>query len=135
MVLAMKAARVDAFNPAIDQTTSFAIIKTFRQLGVNLKVALLPTRYGGDLLNGCPAAQQAAQGVSFQTSYEPVEMNTLATQTFVNALKTYAGVTTLPTFAEYGGYLSVDSFVAGLKKLTAAGVSNPSQSALIDAML
>jgi branched-chain amino acid transport system substrate-binding protein len=135
IVLAMKAAHVDAFNPAIDQTTSFAIIKTFRQVGVNLKVALLPTGYGGDLLQGGPATAQAAQGVSFQTSWEPIEMNTQATQSLVNALKTYAGVTSLPTFAEYSGYLSVDGFVAGLKKLAAGGVSNPSQSAYIDAML
>ena len=98
--------------------------------GVTVK-ALMSTGYGGDLVTGGPGAVQAAQGVYFLTSFEPVEMNTAATQQFQNDLKTYAGVTTAPTFAEYQGYVSIDAFVQGLK---AAG-SNPTQASLINAML
>jgi branched-chain amino acid transport system substrate-binding protein len=73
----------------------------------------------------------AAQGVYFLSGYEPIEMNTPATQRFQNAMKTYAGVTGDPTFAEYIGYVTVDALVQGLK---AAG-QNPTQPSLINAML
>jgi branched-chain amino acid transport system substrate-binding protein len=130
-VLAMKSAGVDAFSGSIQTNTEFAMITGLRQQGVNLKAPLLATGYGGDLTSGGPGAEQAAQGVYFLTAYQPVEMNTTATQQFQSALSTYAGVKGLPTFAEYNGYASVDAFVQGLK---AAG-SNPSRSAFINAML
>jgi branched-chain amino acid transport system substrate-binding protein len=74
---------------------------------------------------------QSAQGLYFATTYEPLEMHTAATQRFQNALKTYAGVTRDPTYAEYAGYVAVDAFVTGLK---AAG-SNPTQASYINTML
>jgi hypothetical protein len=49
----------------------------------------------------------------------------------VNALKTYAHVTTAPGYRQYLGYMSVDAFVEGLKL---AG-PNPTQASLISAML
>ncbi|HET9732328.1 MAG TPA: ABC transporter substrate-binding protein [Acidimicrobiales bacterium] len=131
MAIAMKSAGVDSLVPAIDQVTAFALIKALRTEGVNLKVALLPTGYGGDLVNGGPGAADAAQGVYFQTSWEPVEMHTAATIKLENALKTYAGWSGDPTFGEYLGYLSVDGFVQGLK---AAG-PNPTRASLINTML
>ncbi len=130
-VLAMKSAGIDAFSGSIETNTEFAMITGLRQQGVNLKAPLLATGYGGDLNSGGPGAEQAAQGVYFLTAYQPVELNTTATQHLQSALSTYAGVTGLPTFAEYNGYTSVDAFVQGLK---AAG-SNPTRSAFINAML
>jgi ABC-type branched-subunit amino acid transport system substrate-binding protein len=130
-VLAMKSAGIDAFSGSIQTNTEFAMITGLRQQGVNLKAPLLATGYGGDLTSGGPGAQQAAQGVYFLTAYQPVELNTSATQQLQSALSTYAGVKGLPTFAEYNGYASVDALVQGLK---AAG-SNPTQAAFINAML
>jgi branched-chain amino acid transport system substrate-binding protein len=129
-VLAMKAAGIDAFSGSIETNTEFAMITGLRQQGVNLKAPLLATGYGGDLTSGGPGAQQAAQGVYFLTAYQPVEMNTSATQQFQSALSN-VGVTGPPTFAEYNGYATVDAFVQGLKL---AG-SNPTQAAVINAML
>jgi ABC-type branched-subunit amino acid transport system substrate-binding protein len=122
----MKSAGVDGFTATVDPNTGFALVTAMRQLGVNLKVALLPTGYGGDLLQAGPGALQSAQGVYFYTSFEPAEMNTPATQQLLAALHT-VGVTGDPTYAEYAGYASVALLVAGLK---AAG-SNPTHTSLI----
>jgi ABC-type branched-subunit amino acid transport system substrate-binding protein len=129
-VLAMKSAGVDGFSGAIETNTVFAIINDLRNAGVTVK-SLMATGYGGDLVQGGPGAVQAAQGVYFLTSFQPVEMNTAATKQFQSDLKTYAKVSTAPTFAEYQGYVSMDAFVQGLK---AAG-SNPTQASLINALL
>jgi ABC-type branched-subunit amino acid transport system substrate-binding protein len=129
VALAMKAAHVDAISPSVDPNTSFALITALRQAGVDLKVALLPTGYGGDLAQAGPGALQAAQDVYFLSSWEPVEMDTPATKQFRAALKSI-GVTTDPTYGEYAGYTSVALLVQGLE---AAGV-NPTRPALINAL-
>jgi branched-chain amino acid transport system substrate-binding protein len=131
IALAMKSAGVNGLVTGILTNSTFAIIDDLKALGVNLKAAVPPTGYGGDLVAGGPDAQQEAQGIYFISSFEPVELNTPATQKLVNALKNYAGVTTEPTFAEYIGYASVDALVQGLK---GAG-KNPTQASLINAML
>ena len=129
IALAMKSAGVDGFTATVDPNTGFALITALRQAGVNLKVALLPTGYGGDLLQAGPGALQEAQNVFFTVTYEPVEMHTPATQQLEADLRT-AGVTNEPTYAEYNGYLSVALFVKGIK---AAG-SSPTQASLITAL-
>jgi len=131
VVLAVKNAGSNGFYAGVETGTSFSLITSLRQQGVQMKAVLLPIGYGGDLLQGGPGAQQAAQGVYFIVSYEPVEMRTAATERFQKALKTYAGVTGDPTFNEYLAYLSVDGFVTGLK---AAG-AHPTQASFITAML
>jgi ABC-type branched-subunit amino acid transport system substrate-binding protein len=131
IVLAMKNAGINAFAGSIEENTEFATINQLRQQGTNLKVPLMATGYGGDLAEGGPGATQDAQGVYFLTGFEPVEMHTAATEQLQNALKTYAGVTGDPTFAEYLSYLSVDALVQGLK---AAG-SKPTQGSVINALL
>ncbi len=93
IALAMKDSGVNGLATGILTNSTFAIMESLKQQGVNLKAALPPTGYGGDLLTGGPGAVQAAQGVYFLSGYEPVEMNTPATQRFQNAMKTYAGVT------------------------------------------
>jgi branched-chain amino acid transport system substrate-binding protein len=131
LVLAMKDAGIDSLNPDIITNSSFAIVEGLKQQGVHLKAAELAEGYGGDLVQGGPGAEQAAQGIYFGVGYQPVEMHTAATQQFQSALSTYAGVNGDPTFSEYYGYLSVDALVQGLK---AAG-PNATQASFIDAML
>lgn len=129
IALAMKSAGVDGMTATVDPNTGFALITALRQAGVNLKVALLPTGYGGDLLQAGPGALQEAQDVFFTLTYEPIEMHTAATEQLQSDLKA-VGVTTEPTYAEYNGYLSVALFVKGIK---AAG-SSPTQASLITAL-
>ncbi|MGF7234250.1 MAG: ABC transporter substrate-binding protein [Frankia sp.] len=126
IALAMKNAGVNGFVASIDPNTAFALITALHQEGVNIKAALLPTGYGGDLLQAGPGALSAAQNVYFSLGYEPVEMQTAATKQFVADLKS-AGVTGDPTFAEYNGYVSIGLLLDGLK---GAG-ANPSHSSLI----
>ncbi|MDA8044367.1 MAG: ABC transporter substrate-binding protein [Actinomycetota bacterium] len=130
VVLAMKNAGVDFVYPSIAQASSFAIVQGLEQAGVKFK-ALLPTGYGGDLTDAGPGSSHSAQNVYFTNIYEPVEMHTAATQRLVDALKTYAGVTTEPTLNEYSGYLSIDALVQGLK---AAG-ANATPAQFINTML
>jgi branched-chain amino acid transport system substrate-binding protein len=131
LVLAMKSAGVDGLATSIVTNSSFAIVQGLQQQGVKLKVNLLPTGYGGDLLGGGPGAEHAAQGSYFLTGTEPVEMHTKATEEFQSALQTYAGVTGDPTFEEYNGYLAIAALEAGLK----AGGTNQTQAQLINTML
>lgn len=129
IALAMKKAGVDGFTADTDPNTNFALVTALRQVGDNPKVALLPTGYGGDLLQAGPGAIQAGQGVYFTSSFEPMEMNTAATRQFQSALKT-VGVTNDPTYAEYCGYAAVALLVDGLK---AAGADH-SHHGLIQAL-
>ncbi len=96
IALAMKSAGIDGVTASVDPNTGFALVTALRQVGVNLKVALLPTGYGGDLLQAGPGALQAAQNVYFLSSFEPMEMNTPGTQQFQTALKSI-GITEDPT--------------------------------------
>jgi len=130
VAIAMKAAGIDAFTSETDPNTSFALLAALKQQGVTPKVAVLPTGYGGDIQQAGPGALQEAQGVYFLSTFEPVEMNTAATQQFQKALKA-VGVTGDPTYAEYAGYTSVALFVDGLK---AAGTTGPTASQLISAL-
>ena len=127
--LQMKSKGVDGFTATVDPNTGFALITALRQAGANLQVALLPTGYGGDLLQAGPGALQEAQNVYFSLTYEPVEMHTPATEQFQSDLQA-TGFTQEPTYAIYNGYLSVALFVKGIN---AAG-SHPTQASLISAL-
>jgi branched-chain amino acid transport system substrate-binding protein len=131
IALSIKNAGSDGYYGGVETSTNFALIEAFRQQGINMKAAILPIGYGGDLLSGGPSAQQAAQGVFFESGYEPVEMHTTATQQLQSAMSKYAGVTQDPTFNEYLAYVSVDGFVTGIK---AAG-AHPTQASLISGLL
>jgi branched-chain amino acid transport system substrate-binding protein len=128
-VLAMKAAGIDALYATVDPNTVLSLVTALRNQGVNLKVALLPTGYGGDLTSAGPGAVHAAQGSYFVLGYEPVEMRTAATRQFV-ADRQAAGITGDPTFAQYNGYLSVGLLVRAFK---AAG-ANPTSASLLNAL-
>jgi ABC-type branched-subunit amino acid transport system substrate-binding protein len=114
VVLAMKAAGVDGVTASTDPNTAFALVTGLRQAGANIKVALFPTGYGGDLTQAGPGALTAAQGVYFSLGYEPVEMKTTATKQFESDLVA-AGVKGEPTYAMYNGYTSIGLLVRALK--------------------
>lgn len=129
MALAMKNAGVDGLALEVSPNTSFAIITALRDEGVNIKAALLPTGYGGDLAQAGPGAQAAAQNAFFALGYEPVEMQTAATRQFAADLKA-AGVTGQPTFSMYNAYASVGLLVRALP----AAAGRTTSAALISAL-
>jgi branched-chain amino acid transport system substrate-binding protein len=118
LAIKIKSAGVDGLFYSTVPNTAFALNAALRQLGVTLKVAALPTGYGGDLLESS-AAVTAAQGDFFSTVGLPAEANTPATQKRAANL-TAVGVSGPPTFAEQEAYLAMSGFAAGLK---AAGPS------------
>jgi ABC-type branched-subunit amino acid transport system substrate-binding protein len=128
VAIAMKNAGVDGVYAPIDPNTAFALVTALRQLGANIKVALFPTGYGGDLTQAGPSASQVAQGVYFTIASEPVEMHTAATELF-QKYSHAAGVTGEPTEASYDGWGSVGLLVQALK---AAG-SHPTSASLLTA--
>lgn len=129
IAIAMKNAGVNGIASETDPNTTFSLIQALGQAGADLKVAIVPDGYGGDLAQAGPGALQIGQGVYFTLSFEPVEMHTTATNQFQTALKS-AGVTGDPTYAEYGGYTSVAMLVQAIKKTG----PNPSHATLISAL-
>ncbi|HWE55468.1 MAG TPA: ABC transporter substrate-binding protein [Acidimicrobiales bacterium] len=130
VALAMKGDGVDSVYSATDPNTSFSLLTALRQEGVHVKVAYFPTGYGGDITQAGPNALQVAQGAIFSTvTWEPIAMNTSATQQFTADLAA-AGVKGQPTESEYNGYASVAALVAALKTTGA----NPSHAALTAAL-
>lgn len=129
VAIQMKSDGVNGLASETDPNTTFALIAALKQLGDDLKVAIIPDGYGGDLSQAGPSAETIGQGAYFTLSFEPVEMETAATKQFQADLA-HVGVTGLPTYAEYGGYAGVALLVQGLQ-MTGA---DPSHSTLISAL-
>ncbi len=130
VALALKSAGINGLSASIETSTEFSLIDQLKNEGLKVTV-LNATGYGGDLFLGGAGGVRTAEGEYFLTSFEPIELHTAQTEQLTNAMKTYAGVKSEPTFAEYQGYLSVEALLDGLK---AAG-SHPTQASFIDAML
>jgi branched-chain amino acid transport system substrate-binding protein len=128
IALAIQKAGVNGIVLPVVISTGFALLAALKQLGVKLKVALLSTGYGGDLL-ASPPAVQAGQGYMFSSVGLPIEDNTPATTKMAAALAA-VGVKIVPTFAEQESYISAAAFVAGLR---AAG-SKPTQASFMAAL-
>jgi branched-chain amino acid transport system substrate-binding protein len=115
VVLGIKQSGADAVAMSVTAPTAFAIAAGLKQAGVQLKSALAFTGYGADLLESAPAIA-AGQGVSFQTSFAPAELNTPATQTLQAALKQYAGSASgIPSFSQAQGWFSADLLIHALE--------------------
>lgn len=126
IAIAMKNAGVNGLAPELDPNSSFALVTALRNLDVPLKGVILPIGYGGDLLQAGPGTLNQAQNIYFGLSYEPIEMNTPATQAFAAALKSTGG-TAAPGLPTYDGYVSMLMLIQGLQ---AAG-PNPTQASLL----
>jgi ABC-type branched-subunit amino acid transport system substrate-binding protein len=129
VALAMKSAGVDGLTATTDPNTAFALITALRQNNANVKVAILATGYGGDLLQAGPGALNEAQNVYFSLGFEPLELQTTATKQFANDLKA-AGVSGQATSAQYNGYTAIGLLVRALK----VSGGNKDASALISAL-
>jgi branched-chain amino acid transport system substrate-binding protein len=128
IALAIKTSGIDGIYLPLVPSTSFALLGALKAEGVQLKSALLPTGYGGDLLES-KAAVQAAQGYDFQVVGVPAEAGTPAVKQRAADLAA-VGVTTPATFAEQEAYLSMAAFAAGLK---GAG-AKPTRASFMKAM-
>ena len=87
IALAMKNANVDGLATATDPNTAYALVGALKNVGHIPKAVVLASGYGVDTLQAGPGALQNAQNVYYTTVWQPVEMNTPATQKFQADLK------------------------------------------------
>jgi ABC-type branched-subunit amino acid transport system substrate-binding protein len=129
LVLGIKNAGADGVYLPLQSSTNLAVIQGLAQNGVEMKAAISATGYGQDLLDS-PAAQTLTPSTVFSAGYAPVELKTKATKQFQADLKKYAGVSGVPDYGDYTGYIICDLAITGLQE---AG-KNPTRRGFIDGM-
>jgi len=127
IVLGIKNSGSDGVYLPLDSNTNFAVIQGLQQNNVNTKVVVSATGYSQALLDQ-PIAKTITPSDVLQTSYKPIELKDPAVKTFVNNLKKYAGITGVPNYGIYTGYITCDMVVLGL---TNAG-KNPTRQSFVD---
>ncbi|MDQ1430037.1 MAG: branched-chain amino acid transport system substrate-binding protein [Actinomycetota bacterium] len=127
VVLGIKNAGADGLYLPLDSNTNFAIVQALQQNGVKMKANILATGYSQDLLNQ-PIAQTIQPTDVMFSAYRPVELGGPAIKTFLADLKKYAGLTGVPDYGTYTGYIVCDMMIKGLQ---AAG-KNPTRQGFVD---
>jgi len=113
IALAFKNEGVNAIEMAASPNTSYALLGDLKQLGVDLKIALLDVGYGSDTLANKQTVA-AAQGIGFVVAEVPIEVPGPAT-TKERQVLSAVGIT-VPTYAEAEAYISAAGLQAGLEK-------------------
>jgi ABC-type branched-subunit amino acid transport system substrate-binding protein len=115
IVLGIKNSGADAVYMTMSPPTAFAVIAGLRQLNYPLKAIVTASGYGGDLLQSQPAID-AGQGVSFSTSWTPIEANTDATTYLSKSMKKYGNTPSgVPGFYATVGWFGADLLIHGLE--------------------
>jgi ABC-type branched-subunit amino acid transport system substrate-binding protein len=117
IALALKSSGADGVYAPFSPAQMLGFATSLSQQGVKTKVILAATGYGKTLLDNATARTQA-EGVSYVTSYAPVEINTPATQQWVKSLQQYGSYTGSPTFNVAGTWIEADLLVKGLAKVS-----------------
>jgi branched-chain amino acid transport system substrate-binding protein len=113
-VLGIKNAGADAVYLPLDANTNLALVQGLAQNGVKMKSEVLATGYGQQLLDQ-PVSKSIGPETVLASGWAPVELKTKATKQFQADLKKYAGVTGVPDFGLYTGYIDCDMAIVGLK--------------------
>ena len=129
LVLGMKNAGADAAYLPLVASTNFAIIQSLQQNNANMKALVMPTGYGQDLLDQ-PTAQILGPEDVFTTAWAPVELKTKATKQLQSDLEKYSGLTGVPDFGVYTGYITAELAILGLEH---AG-DTPTRQGFIDGL-
>jgi branched-chain amino acid transport system substrate-binding protein len=129
LVLGMKNAGADSAYLPLVASSNFAIIQGLQQNGVDMKALVMPTGYGQDLLDQ-PIAQTLGPEDVFVTAWAPVELKTKATKQFQSDLDRYSGLTGVPDFGAYTGYVTAELAILGLQH---AGAT-PTRQGFVDGL-
>jgi branched-chain amino acid transport system substrate-binding protein len=129
VVLGIKNSGADGLYLPLDSDTNFAIVQGLQQNGVQMKANVLATGYSQDLLDQPIAKTIQPTDVMF-TAYRPVELGGKAVKDFQANLKKYSGLTGVPDYGTYTGYITCDMAILGLKN---AG-KNPTRQSFVDAI-
>jgi branched-chain amino acid transport system substrate-binding protein len=127
IVLGIKNSGSDGVYLPLDSNTNFAIVQGLQQNGVPMKATVSATGYSQALLDQ-PIAKTISPHDVLQSSYKPIELKDPAVKTFVNNLKKYAGITGVPNYGVYTGYITCDMAILGLAN---AG-KNPTRQSFVD---
>jgi ABC-type branched-subunit amino acid transport system substrate-binding protein len=127
VVLGIKNSGADGLYLPLDSDTNFAFVQGLQQNGVKMKSNVLATGYSQDLLDQ-PIAQTIQPTDVMFSAYKPVELGGKAIKTFQANLKKYAGLTGVPDYGTYTGYIVCDMAIMGLKN---AG-KNPTRQSFVD---
>jgi branched-chain amino acid transport system substrate-binding protein len=127
IVLGIKNSGADGLYLPLDSDTNFAIVQSLQQNGVKMKANILATGYSQDLLEQPIAKTIQPTDVMF-SAYRPVELGGPAVKKFQSDLKKYAGLTGVPDYGTYTGYIVCDIAIMGLKN---AG-KNPTRQSFVD---
>jgi branched-chain amino acid transport system substrate-binding protein len=123
IVLGIKNSGANGLYLPLDGNTNLAIIAGLKQNNVVMKANILASGYGQDMLDS-PVAQTMDKHDVVQQIYKPVELkNDPGVKEFRANLKKYAGLTDVPDYGQYTGYIDCDLAITGLeqagKELTA----------------
>lgn len=123
LVQKIKSEGANAIYLSTVQSTGYAMAKALKQAGVKYKALVLATGYGQDVISDA-ATRNAATGIDFASIIAPIEAGTAATKNFSAAMQKYAGVSGIPSWGAYIGWLTTDLMIYGLEK---AGANASSQ--------
>src|SRR4051812_22519529 len=130
IVLGLKNAGADAVYLPLDGNTNLAIAQGLQQNGVPMKAVLMASGYGQAMLDS-PITKSLNSADVVSQVYKPAELkNDPAVKQFRADLKKYAGVTGVPDYGAYTGYLACDLAITGLEQ---AG-KNPTPRSFIDGL-
>ena len=125
VVLGIKNSGADAVYLPLDGNTNLAIAQGLKQNGVPMKAVLMASGYGQAMLDS-PITKTLDSTDVVSQIYKPAELaSDPAVKAFRADLKKYGGITGVPDYGAYTGYISCDLAITGLqqagKKLTRQG--------------
>jgi branched-chain amino acid transport system substrate-binding protein len=129
LVLGIKNSGADAVYLPMVAASNIAVVEGLKQNGVEMKANVLATGYGQEFLDSPVADTLGRNTVLFQT-YKPVEVKDQATKRFRADLKKYAGLTGIPDYGQYTGYITCNLAILGLQN---AG-KTPTRRGFIDGL-
>jgi branched-chain amino acid transport system substrate-binding protein len=128
IVLGLKNAGADAVYLPLDGNTNLAIAQGLKQNGVEMKAVLMASGYGQAMLDS-PITKTLDSADIVSQIYKPAELSKdPAVKAFRADLKKYSGITGVPDYGAYTGYIACDLAITGLQQ---AG-KNPTSRGFID---
>jgi len=130
IVLGLKNAGADAVYLPLDGNTNLAIAQGLQQAGVKMKAVLMASGYGQAMLDS-PITKTLNSADVVSQVYKPAELaSDPAVKQFRANLKKYGGITGVPDYGAYTGYIGCDLAITGIEQ---AG-KNPTQKGFIDGL-
>ncbi|MDQ1432753.1 MAG: branched-chain amino acid transport system substrate-binding protein [Actinomycetota bacterium] len=130
IALGLKNAGADAVYLPLDGNTNLAIAQNLQQNGVPMKAVLMASGYGQAMLDS-PITKTLDSSDVVSQIYKPAELaSDPAVKQFRSDLKKYGGITGVPDYGAYTGYISCDLAITGLEQ---AG-KNPTRQGFIDGL-